>query len=50
VLAFVVFTLTERLRFSLQNFGSMNATVLLGLPFALALLFYLFSLVVGKRR
>jgi len=50
VLASLVFTLAERLGFSLQNFGSLSATALLGLPFALALLFYLFSLVVGKRR
>ncbi len=50
VLASLVFTLAERLGFSLQNFGSLSATALLGLPFALALLFYFFSLVVGKRR
>jgi len=50
VLASLVFTLAERLGFSLQNFGSLSATALLGLPFALALLFYLFSLVLGKRR
>jgi simple sugar transport system permease protein len=50
VLASLVFTLAERLGFSLQNFGSLSATALLGLPFALALLFYLFSLVVGKKQ
>jgi general nucleoside transport system permease protein len=50
VLASLVFTLAERLGFSLQNFGSLSATALMGLPFALALLFYLFSLVVRKRR
>jgi len=50
VLAALVFTLAERLGFSLQNFGSLSSTALLGLPFALALLLYFFSLVVGKRR
>jgi general nucleoside transport system permease protein len=55
VLASLVFTLAERLGFSLQNFGhlsasSLSTTALLGLPFALALLFYFFSLVIGKRR
>jgi simple sugar transport system permease protein len=49
-LAAIVFTLAERLGFNLQNFGSLNATALLGLPFALALLLYFFSLVIGKRR
>jgi len=33
------------------NIGfELGSTALLGLPFALALLFYLFSLVMGKRR
>jgi general nucleoside transport system permease protein len=55
VLASLVFTLAERLGFSLQNFGhlsvsSLSATALLGLPFALALLLYFFSLVIRKRR
>jgi simple sugar transport system permease protein len=50
VLAALVFTFAERLGFILQNIGSLNATALLGLPFALALLLYFFSLVVGKRR
>jgi simple sugar transport system permease protein len=50
VLAALAFTLAEHLGFGLQSFGSLSATVLLVLPFALALLLYLFSLVVGKRR
>jgi len=50
VLASLIFTLAERLGFTLQNFGSLSATALLGLPFALALLLYFISLVVGKRR
>jgi len=49
VLAALVFTLAERLGFGLQNFGSLSATALLGLPFALALLLYFFSLVVKRR-
>jgi len=54
VLASLVFTLAERLGFSLQNFGlwnagSLSATALLGLPFALALLLYFISLVVRSR-
>jgi simple sugar transport system permease protein len=50
MLASLVFTFAERLGFSLQNFGGLSATALLGLPFALALLFYFFSLLLGKKR
>jgi simple sugar transport system permease protein len=50
VLASLIFTLAERLGFSLQNFGSLSATALLGLPFALALLLYFLSLLFRKRR
>jgi simple sugar transport system permease protein len=49
VLASLVFTLAERLGFSLQSLGSLSATALLGLPFALALLLYFVSLAVGKK-
>jgi general nucleoside transport system permease protein len=50
VLAALVFTLAERLGFGLQSLGSLSATALLGLPFALALLLYFVSLVIRKRR
>jgi len=50
VLASLIFTFAERVGFGLQNFGSLSATALLGLPFALALLFYFLSLAIGKRR
>ena len=50
VAAAIVFTLAERLGFGIQGLGSLPATVLLGLPYALALLFYFLSLFFWKQK
>jgi simple sugar transport system permease protein len=50
VLAAVIFSFAERLGYSIQSFGALPATALLGLPSALALLFYFLSLLPGKRK
>ena len=41
--AAIIFSLAERLGFRIQSFGALPATALLGLPSALALVFYSFS-------
>jgi simple sugar transport system permease protein len=42
-LAALIFTLVERLGYGIQRFGALPPTALLGLPSALALVFYTFS-------
>jgi len=49
VLAAIIFSFAERLGYSLQSFGSLPATALLGLPSALALLLYFLTLAFRKR-
>lgn len=48
VAAAIVFSLAERLASGIQAFGALPPTALLGLPSALALVLYFFSLRVGK--
>ena len=48
-LAALVFTFAERLGYGVQSFGALPATALLGLPSALALVFYSLSLVFKRR-
>ena len=50
VLAAIIFSLAERLGYSAQSFGALPATALLGLPPALALAFYFFSLLIRKQK
>ena len=50
IIAAFVFSLAERLGYSIQSFGALPATALLGLPSALALLLYFISLVFKKRK
>ena len=50
VLAAFVFSLAERLGYGFQSVSALPATALLGLPSAIALLFYFLSLLPGKRR
>ena len=50
VLAAIVFSFAERLGYSLQSFGALPSTVLLGLPSALALLFYSLSLLFRREK
>ena len=49
VISALVFSFAERLGFGVQGFGSLPATALLGLPFALALFLYFFSMLLKKR-
>jgi simple sugar transport system permease protein len=49
VLAAIVFSFAERLGYSVQSFGALPATALLGLPSALALGFYFLSQLRRKR-
>ncbi|MDR1901447.1 MAG: ABC transporter permease [Treponema sp.] len=49
-IAALVFALAERVSQSLQGLGGLPATVMLGLPHALALLLYVVSRWIGKRR
>jgi len=48
-LAAIVFSFAERLGFGIQSFDALPATAMLGLPSALALMLYFFSLVLKKR-
>jgi len=48
--AALVFCLAERLGYGIQAFGSLSATALLGLPSALALLLYFFSLRISSHK
>jgi simple sugar transport system permease protein len=48
--AAIVFSLAARLGYGLQSFGALPATALLGLPSALALLLYFFSLFFRKKK
>ena len=50
VIAAIIFSFAERLGFSVQSFGALPTTALLGLPSALALALYSFSLIFAKRR
>ena len=50
VAAAIVFTLAERLGFGIQGLGFLPATALLGLPYALALLFYFLALFFWKQK
>ena len=50
VIAAFVFSFAERIGYSVQSFGSLPATALLGLPYALALFFYFLSLFFRRRR
>ena len=50
VIAAIVFTFAERLGFGIQGLGALPATILLGLPYALALLFYFLSLFFWKQK
>jgi simple sugar transport system permease protein len=47
--AALVFALVERIGISLQGMGALPATALLGVPAALALVFYTFSCVIRKK-
>ena len=47
--AAIIFSLAERLGYGIQSFGALPATALLGLPSALALALYCFSLFFRKR-
>jgi len=47
-IAAIVFSLAERLGYGLQGFGALPATAILGLPSALALVFYALSLFFRK--
>jgi simple sugar transport system permease protein len=49
VFAAIIFSFAERLGYGVQGFGALPATALLGLPSALALLFYFFSRLFRKR-
>jgi len=48
--AAIIFSLAERLGYGVQAFGVLPATALLGLPSALALVLYFFSLIFVKRK
>jgi len=50
VAAAIIFSIAERLGYGIQGFGALPATALLGLPSALALLLYYFSITFMKRR
>jgi simple sugar transport system permease protein len=49
VFAAIIFSFAERLGYGVQGFGALPGTALLGLPSALALLFYFFSRLFRKR-
>ena len=49
-LAAIVFSFAERLGFGIQGLGGLPATALLGLPFALAFVFYSLSMWIRGRR
>ena len=50
VIAAIIFSFAERLGYGIQSLGGLPATALLGLPSALALVLYSFSLLFKKRK